>query len=93
MMFSNGAALFENTTTIYSASEIGEYNLDGYDDENAKIYIPIGDFIGDGTAFVLNKKNGDVGEYDHETGEVTIYGDFEDFLGEIMEFHCQDYMD
>ena len=93
LMFSNGAALFENSTTIYAASEIGKYTLDGYDDENAKIYIPIGDFIGDGTAFVLNKTNGEVGEYDHETGEVTIYGDFEDFLGEIMEFHCQDYMD
>lgn len=93
LMFSNGATLFENSTTIYAASEIGKYTLDGYDDENAKIYIPIGDFIGDGTAFVLNKTNGEVGEYDHETGEVTIYGDFEDFLGEIMEFHCQDYMD
>ncbi len=93
LMFSNGATLFENSTTIYAASEIGKYTLDGYDDANAKIYIPIGDFIGDGTAFVLNKTNGDVGEYDHETGEVTIYGDFEDFLGEVMEFHCQDYMD
>lgn len=93
LMFSNGASLFENSTTIYSVSEIGKYTLDGYDDENAKLYIPIGDFIGDGTMFVLNKTNGDVAEYDHETGKVTIYGDFEDFLGEIMEFHCQDYMD
>lgn len=93
LMFSNGASLFENSTTIYSVSEIGKYTLDGYDDEKAKLYIPIGDFIGDGTIFVLNKTNGDVAEYDHETGEVTIYGNFEDFLGEIMEFHCQDYID
>ena len=53
----------------------------------------IGDFLGDGTEFVLDKTNGDVAEYDHETGDVTIYGDFEAFLGEIMDFHCQDYMD
>lgn len=92
LMFSNGAALFENSTTVYAVSEIGKYTLDGYDDENAEFYIPIGDFIGDGTAFVLHKTNGEVGEYDHETGEVTIYGDFEDFLAEIMEFHCQDYL-
>jgi hypothetical protein len=93
LMFSNGASLFEYSTRIYSVSEIGEYTLDGYDDENAEIYIPIGDFIGDGTAFVLNKTNGDVAEYDHETGEVSIYGDFEEFLGEIMDFHCRDYLE
>ena len=93
LLFSNGATLFEYSTRIYSVSEIGEYTLDGYDDENAEIYIPIGDYLGDGTAFVLDKTNGDVAEYDHETGDVTIYGDFEAFLGEIMDFHCQDYMD
>ena len=93
LMFSNGASLFENSTRIYPVSEIGKFTLDGYDDENAKLYLPIGDFIGDGTMFVLNKSNGDVAEYDHETGEVSVYGDFEDFLGEIMEFHCQDYVD
>ena len=93
LMFSNGASLFEYSTTVYAVSEIGEFTLDDYDDENAELYIPIGDFIGDGTIFVLNKTNGDVAEYDHETGEVSVYGDFEDFLGEIMEFHCQDYKD
>lgn len=93
LMFSNGASLFENSTTIWNTSEIGKITLDGYDDENAEIYLPIGDFIGDGTQFVLHKTSGEIGEYDHETGEVSIYGDFEDFLGEIMEFHCRDYMD
>ena len=93
LMFSNGASLFENSTTIYDTAEIGKFTLDGYDDENAKIYIPIGDFIGDGTMFVLNKTNGETGEYDHETGEVMIFGDFEDLLAYIMEFHCNDYMD
>jgi hypothetical protein len=91
LMFSNGASLFENSTTIYSTTEIGKFTLDGYDDENAEIYIPIGDFIGDGTMFVLNKTNGEIAEYDHETGEVSVYGDFEEFLGEIMEFHSSDY--
>lgn len=91
LMFSNGATLFENSTTVYSVSEIGKYTLDGYDDENAKLYIPIGDFIGDGTIFVLNKTSGEVGEYDHETGEVMLYSDFEVFLAAVMEYHCQDY--
>ena len=58
LMFSNGGSLFDNSTIIYSTSKIGEYTLDGYDDENAKIYIPIGDFLGDGTAFVMNKTTG-----------------------------------
>ena len=93
LMFSNGASLFEYSTTVYGTSEIGGITLDGYDDENAEIYIPIGDFIGDGTMFVLNKTSGEVGEYDHETGEVTLYGDFEVFLAEVMDFHCSDYMD
>ena len=80
-----------NSTTVYSVSEIGKYTLDGYDDENAKLYIPTSDFLGDGTIFVLNKTSGDVGEYDHETGEVMLYGDFEAFLAAVMEYHCQDY--
>ncbi|MBR6624235.1 MAG: SMI1/KNR4 family protein [Ruminococcus sp.] len=92
LMFSNGATLFENSTSIYSTSEIGKFTLDGYDDENAKIYIPIGDFIGDGTMFVLNKTNGETGEYDHETGEVEIFGYFDDLLAWIIDFHCSDYM-
>ena len=93
LMFSNGASLFENSTRIWSTSEIGKYTLDGYDDENAAVYLPIGDFIGDGTQFVLSKETGEIGEYDHETGEVELYGDFEDFLSEIMDFHCSDYAD
>lgn len=93
LLFSNGASLFENSTRIWSTSEIGKYTLDDYDNENAKIYLPIGDFIGDGTQFVLHKTTGEIGEYDHETGEVTVYGDFEDFLAAIMEFHCSDYED
>ena len=65
----------------------------GYDDENAETYLPVGDFIGDGTQFVLNKQTGNIAEWDHETGEVMEYGDFEDFLSGIMEFHCSDYKD
>lgn len=93
LQFSNGASLFENSTTIWDTATIGKYTLDGYDDENAKTYLPIGDFIGDGTQFVLNKETGDVAEWDHETGEVMEYGDFEAFLGAIMDFHCSDYID
>ena len=93
LQFSNGASLFDNSTTIWDTSRIGKYTLDGYDDENAETYLPIGDFIGDGTQFVLNKKTGDIAEWDHETGEVEEYGDFKDFLAMIMDFHCSDYMD
>ena len=93
LQFSNGASLFSNSTTIWETSRIGKYTLDGYDDENAETYLPIGDFIGDGTQFVLNKKTGDIAEWDHETGEVEEYGDFEEFLAMIMDFHCSDYME
>lgn len=93
LQFSNGASLFDNSTTIWDTSRIGKYTLDGYDDENAETYLPIGDFIGDGTQFVLNKKTGDIAEWDHETGEVEEYGDFKDFLAMIMDFHCSDYME
>lgn len=41
--------------------------------------------------FVLNKHNGEIGEYDHETGEVSIYGDFEVFLSVIIDYHCSEY--